>query len=142
MPSFGQASMGHLITCDEQLQVLCKVAIQVIDFSVIEGARTLEKQQEYFMQGKSKLDGLGRHKSKHQSIPSRAVDLMPYPGVINGVSVWDEPRRFHILAGVMLSCAQQLDIAITWGGDWDGDFVFSDQSFNDLPHFELKGMLL
>jgi peptidoglycan L-alanyl-D-glutamate endopeptidase CwlK len=26
---------------------------------------------------------------------------------------------------------------IRWGGDWDGDQDFRDQTFDDLAHFEL-----
>jgi peptidoglycan LD-endopeptidase CwlK len=137
MPSFGNVSMSRLVTCHEDLQVLCKDAIKIIDFSILCGHRSTETQIALFNEGKSKLDGVTK-KSKHQSNPSRAVDIMPYPGRINEISVWDEPRRFYMLAGVMIGCANKLGISITWGGDWDNDFTFSDQSFHDLPHFELR----
>ena len=34
--------------------------------------------------------------------------------------------------------AQDLDIPIRWGGDWDSDNNLNDQNFMDLVHFELK----
>lgn len=139
MPRFGTASMFQLVTCSSELQDICRDAIKVIDFSVLSGKRGVKEQKELFDQGKSQRDGT-YSVSKHQLNPSRAVDLMPYPGTINGVSVWDEPRRFHVLAGIMLACADVLDISLVWGGDWDGDYTFSDQKFFDLGHFELRGI--
>ena len=43
-----------------------------------------------------------------------------------------------MLAGAMISNADELDISIRWGGDWNGDGTLTDQTFNDLPHFELR----
>ncbi len=37
----------------------------------------------------------------------------------------------------MLAAAHDLGIELRWGGDWDRDAEFDDQTFNDLPHFEL-----
>ena len=138
MPHFGRVSMANLVTCDEKIQVICKEAIHVMDFSILEGFRATEKQEEYFKQGKSKLDGV-TVKSKHQSRPSRAVDIMPYPAILGGVNVWEDTRRFYMLAGVMMAVSHNLSILLRWGGDWDSDQNFTEQSFNDLPHFELMG---
>ena len=30
-----------------------------------------------------------------------------------------------------------MNIKIRWGGDWDSDNIMKDQTFNDLPHFEI-----
>ena len=38
----------------------------------------------------------------------------------------------------LLRVAAGLDIEIRWGGDWDGDNEFTDQSFDDLVHFETR----
>ena len=46
-------------------------------------------------------------------------------------------KRFVYFAGYVKRVADDLGIAIRWGGDWDGDGDFSDQTFHDLPHFEL-----
>ena len=138
MPYFGSASMANLVTCSENLQLICKEAIQIIDFSVLEGHRTIKKQEEYFKQGRSKLDGV-TIKSKHQSSPSRAVDIMPYPAILGGANVWEDTRRFYVLAGVIMAVSHSLSILLRWGGDWDSDQNFTEQSFNDLPHFELMG---
>lgn len=130
MPTFGKASQERLDTCHPDLQKLMSEVIKLYNFSVLEGERTLEKQQEYFRDKKSKLDGIVK-KSKHQSSPSLAVDIIPYP------IDWEDRERFYFLAGLVFAKAHELDIKIRWGGDWDNDKSFKDQSFNDLPHFEL-----
>ena len=138
--NFGRRSHSKKITCHRDLQLILDEAIKVIDFSILEGARSLETQQEYFAQGKSKLDGVNK-KSKHQVSDdeplSRAVDIAPYP------IDWNDSLRFAFLAGVMQSVATNLleENKIThklrWGGDWDSDNDFKDQTFFDFPHFEL-----
>lgn len=47
--------------------------------------------------------------------------------------------RFYFMAGLVMRTADILNIKIRWGGDWDGDQDFMDQTFNDLAHFELVG---
>ena len=61
--------------------------------------------------------------SKHNSIPSLAVDLAPYP------IDWSDLYRFHELAGRMLQVAALFDIDMTWGGHW---------SKPDMPHFQVR----
>lgn len=139
--SFGDRSSFELSTCDERLQRVAKRALDygVMDFSVIDGRRTTDEQIKLHRAGKSKLDGVNR-KSKHQADPpdlSRAMDLMPYPGEVNGVSVWKDKQRFSVLAGLVMAAAAEEGVALRWGGDWDGDGNNADSSFHDMPHFEL-----
>jgi len=107
------------------------MAIQIMDFSVLEGHRGKDLQNLYYDQGKSKLrfpDG------KHNSNPSLAVDLAPYP------IDWNDSKRFILLAGVVLGCAHALGVKMRWGGWWQGDiskYKKGAQSFNDLPHYEV-----
>lgn len=129
---FGTRSLANLETCDDRLQSICHLALtrSPIDLTVLEGHRTAERQEMLFRSGMSKLDGVTK-KSRHQSDPSQAVDIAPYP------IDWDDAKRFYHVAGVIISCAHELDIPIRFGGDWDGDGSFKDQRFHDLPHFEL-----
>lgn len=128
MPSFGEASATRLATCHPDLQSVCDRVIELYDFTVLEGERSNERQDELFRQGKSHVQAGG---SKHNSSPSRAVDIAPYP------IDWDDTGRFYLLAGMMFQAAHELGIKLRWGGDWDGDWSHDDQSFFDLPHFEL-----
>ena len=46
MPEFGSKSKERLQSCDPQIQKVLEEAIKHYDFSVLEGHRTEEKQQE------------------------------------------------------------------------------------------------
>lgn len=129
MPSFGTESQKRLDTCHQDLQDVCELVIPFYDFSVLEGFRSNARQEDLFRQGKSKLRA---NQSKHNRDPSLAVDLAPYP------IDWDNPKRFYLLAGFMFQAAASLGVNLRWGGDWDGDWIHSDQTFMDLPHFELE----
>lgn len=131
MPLFSPASKAKLSTCHPDLQRLFYEVIKYYDCTVIEGHRSKEAQDKAVAEKKSKK---AWPTSKHNFMPARAVDVAPYP--IN----WDtkEHRRFYHFAGFVKATAIKLGIEIRWGGDWDSDLVFSDERFNDLPHFELK----
>lgn len=135
---FGARSQKNLSSCHELLQrVACRaIGYGVIDFSVIEGHRAIDRQQQLFAEGKSKIDGVTK-RGKHNEQPSEAVDLLPYPHEINGVNVWADRQRFCVLAGLMYAAAAENGVAIRWGGDWDCDGNNADSNFNDLPHFEI-----
>ena len=91
-----------------------------MDFSVICGHRGEKDQNKAVEQGYSKIK---YPKSKHNTFPSRAVDIAPYP------SLYKNEKKFHELAGVIKSEAIRQNIHIIWGGDWN--------NFIDLPHYEL-----
>jgi len=128
MPSFGTASLSKLDTCHYLLKDICSEVIKTYDFSVLEGHRSNERQEELFRQGKSKLRA---GSSKHNQSPSHAVDIAPYP------IDWDDTNRFYLLAGFMFQAATKFDVTLRWGGDWDRDWEHKDQSFMDLPHYEI-----
>ena len=129
MPAFGQKSREKLDTCHDSLVAVCELVIETYDFTVLEGHRSGNRQEELFRAGKSKLRA---GQSKHNHDPSLAVDVAPYP------IDWNDPKRFYLLAGMMFQAAADLNIRLRWGGDWDGDWQHTDQSFHDLPHFELR----
>lgn len=135
---FGQKSLRHLNECEDDLKkvLLKSISISPYDFSIIEGHRPVEEQIKAYRNGFSKIDGVNK-KGKHNYIPSKAVDVLPYPANIDGKSVWDDKWRFFVIAGVILSVSNDMGISIRWGGDWDGDGSRADQSLHDLPHFEL-----
>ena len=128
MPSFGTSSRKKLDTCDDSLIAVCELVIETYDFTVLEGSRSNERQDELFRQGKSKLRG---GQSKHNGDISLAVDIAPYP------IDWEDTRRFYFLAGLMFQASFDLGVKIRFGGDWNQNFDFSDQTFFDLPHYEL-----
>ena len=98
------------------------------DCIVLEGYRGKETQNEYFETGRSKLK---YPQSKHNQSPSLAVDVAPYP------IDWEDKQRWYHFCGYVMGVADQMGIKLRGGHDWDGDRSFTDQSFHDLPHFEL-----
>lgn len=128
MPTYSRVSRDRLATCDERLQRVFNKVIEFEDCSILCGHRGQAEQDEALRTGKSKL---GWPKSNHNALPSRAVDVAPYP------IDWSDPDRFRLFAGKVLGIAAMLGIPLRWGGDWDGDGTNRDQSFHDLPHFEL-----
>jgi peptidoglycan L-alanyl-D-glutamate endopeptidase CwlK len=129
---FSKKSLHELHTCDVHLQELLFTALKLtpMDFTILQGYRSTEEQKRLFAEGKTKLDGVNRI-SKHNNTPSHAVDVAPYP------IDWTDMERFRFLGGLILGVAGCRGLRIRWGGDWDGDGSFKDQTFDDLPHFEL-----
>jgi peptidoglycan L-alanyl-D-glutamate endopeptidase CwlK len=138
MPTFSAASLSNLKTCDERLQRVFVEVVLSFDCTVTCGHRGRADQDAAVAAGKSQTPW---PTSKHNSSPSKAVDVVPYP-VKWGTEGTPEQRRkdvarFYLFAGYVLAVAKSLGIALRWGGDWDGDKDFNDQRFDDLPHFEL-----
>ena len=129
MYSFSKRSLNNLMNVDEKLVLICNELIKRIDFTVIEGFRSRERQKELFDKGFSKIDGISK-KGKHNYFPSRAVDIIPYKKGHNPFDGSKESEKmFYELAEEFKKVAKELNIAITWGGDWE--------SFKDLPHFQI-----
>lgn len=94
------------------------IDISTIDFTVLEGLRTPERQKLLRDSGASQTLN-----SRH--ITGHAVDL---GALIDGEVRWDWPL-YHKIAAAMKQAAKELNVAIVWGGDW--------RTFKDGPHFEL-----
>jgi len=136
--TFGKRSQENLSDVHPDLRKVAERALSfgIMDFSVIEGHRSLERQQELYKDGKSQIDGINK-KGKHNYKPSHAIDVLPYPAVVNGINVWNDNHRWCVLAGLFMAAANLEGVDIRWGGDWDGDGNNADSRFNDYPHYEL-----
>lgn len=128
MPTFGRRSKAQLDTCHGDLQRVLYEVIKVFDFTVLTGHRTKAVQEEAYATGRSTKQW---PKSKHNTKPSIAVDIAPWP--IN----WNDRERFTYLAGHIRMAGAAMGIEIRWGGDWDKDTEVRDNGFDDLVHFEL-----
>lgn len=129
MPKFGQVSMRKLETAHPDLQRLFLEVVKYFDCTVLEGYRNKMAQDKAVAEGRSQTP---YPTSKHNRMPSMAVDVAPFP------VDWADTKRFYFFAGVVKGIALQMNIPIRWGGDWDGDTETKDNSFMDLPHYELK----
>ena len=122
MPTFGRRSKENLATCEQEIQDVLNEAIKHYDFSVIDGHRDMATQNKYFNEGVSKVRWPN---SKHNSYPSRAVDIIPYPDGFDA-----DNSEFDRMATYILSACSRLGVRMDWGGHW--------KNFKDYPHFELK----
>lgn len=125
---FSRQSLNHLREAHLDLQRLFQEVIRHYDCKVIEGHRSENEQNKAFYSERSKFKW---PQSKHNSVPSLAVDVVPYP------IDWEDMKRFYHFVGFVKAIAIRLHIKIRCGADWDNDNSFKDQSFHDLPHFEL-----
>ena len=120
---FGKTSLKRLATCDQRLQDIANELIKVMDVSVVCGHRTEAEQNEAFAKGNSKLEF---PKSKHNKMPSIAIDLAP---VKNGKIDWNDRDAFLKMLKIVEDIAAAKGIKIRLGRDF--------KNFVDLPHVEL-----
>ena len=120
MYKLGARSKQRLKGVHDDLVKVVERAIEItaVDFTVLEGLRDPERQKTLMKSGASKTLN-----SRH--ITGHAVDLGAYVG---GSIRWDWPLYYQI-ADAMKAAAAELEIPLTWGGDW--------KTFPDGPHFEL-----
>lgn len=119
--SFSKRSLERMEGVHPDLVAVMELAIQrtPIDFTVLEGLRSVERQRELVAQGASKTMN-SRHLTGH------AIDVAPLSG---GQVSWDWPL-YHKLAPVIKGAAADLGVDLEWGGDW--------RSFKDGPHWQLS----
>lgn len=122
MPSFSAKSKQKLETCEQEIQDVLNEAIKHYDFSVIDGYRNMERQNQYFNEGVSKVRWPN---SRHNTYPSGAVDIIPYPGGFD-----NNDEEFDRMATYILSACSRLGVRMDWGGHWE--------NFKDMAHFELR----
>lgn len=147
MPIFSDSSKKKLRTLHPDLQKVLVEAILYTDFTILEGHRGKEKQNEAVKNGTSTLTFPN---SKHNREPSEAVDIVPYPikwpddflkkAFDESLPLEDRKSnaflyalylgRFYELKGVVCYIAHKHGIEIEWGGNWS--------KLRDFPHFQLK----
>jgi peptidoglycan L-alanyl-D-glutamate endopeptidase CwlK len=143
-----QKSIERLSDVDDTLVrvVMRAISLTKVDFGVIEGLRTEEKQRELVAAGASQTMN-----SKH--LTGKAVDLMAY---INGRGSW-ELSLYDDIAHAIREAAVEQNVGIRWGAAWiipdirvwtgpmetamnyyiDSRRRQGKRPFIDAPHFEL-----
>jgi len=116
----GPTSLLRLQDVHPDLVKVVERAIQLseIDFTVLEGRRTKERQAELLKAGATTTMN-SRHLTGH------AVDLGAFVG---GEVRWDWPL-YHKIAAAVKQAAKEVGVPIEWGGDW--------KTFKDGPHYQL-----
>jgi len=117
----GLRSKQRLKGVHPDLVAVVKRAIEIseVDFTVLEGMRSVDRQRKLVEQGASTTMN-SRHLTGH------AVDLGAY---VDGSVRWDWPL-YHKIAAAMKQAAKEQGVAMEWGGDW--------AKFPDGPHFQLN----
>lgn len=116
----GPASLLRLQGIHPDLVKVVELAIKIskIDFTVLEGLRTKERQSELMLAGATTTMN-SRHLTGH------AIDL---GALVGGKVRWDWPL-YHTIAEAMKAAAAELEISVEWAGDW--------KKFKDGPHWQL-----
>ena len=115
----GKKSIEKLTGVHPLLIICVQKALErsAVDFTVLEGLRTIERQKLLVAEGKSQtLNSL--------HLKGLAVDLAPLP------IDWNDIDSFLLVSETMKSAAKELGIKITFGGDW--------KTFKDYPHYQLE----
>lgn len=118
--ALGPRSLARLERVHPDLVRVVKEAIveSPVDFTVIQGLRTLDEQKAFVDAGKSQTMH-SRHLTGH------AVDLGAW---VNGEVSWDA-EHYPRIATAVVGTGQRLGVPIIWGGAW--------RTLKDLVHFEL-----
>lgn len=122
----GKRSLSNLEGVHPDLIKVVKRAIELtkVDFTVIEGLRTKERQAQLLKEKKTTTIN-SRHLTGH------AVDIAAWvvpEGTEKATISWDW-KHYYIIEKAMKQAASELKIPIEWGGDW--------KTFKDAPHWQL-----
>ena len=142
---FGERSLSNLENVNPDLVKVMMEAIKTspVDFTIVEGLRSKERQQYLFSQGRTRpgkkvtnADGI-KNLSNHQDEADgkkdglgSAVDLFPFFLGKVQVDHKDTIKNLKLIADHIKKVAASLKIEIVWGGDWKKPY--------DPPHFQLK----
>jgi peptidoglycan L-alanyl-D-glutamate endopeptidase CwlK len=142
-------SLTNLQGVDERLVRVVQRAIEIttVDFGVVEGVRSRERQIELYEKGASQIREGGKH------VEGKAVDLMAY---IGSRGSW-ELNLYDNIADAVKQAAIEANVAVRWGAAWNIDDIRlwrgtmeeamnfyidtrrkqNKRPFIDAPHFEL-----
>lgn len=108
-----------------------------VEFTVIEGVRTKERQAKLYAQGRTEAGQIvtwtlnSNHFVNPKTGYGHAVDILPATG-------WNDLNGFNAVAESMFIAANELGVKIRWGADWDKDGKYREKGENDSPHFEIE----
>ena len=136
MPRFSKNSFTHLSTCHQDLQVIFYEVIKHFDCSILQGYRSEEEQNLAYKNERSKL----RYpNSKHNKMPSMAVDVIAYPVDFSDTKLCTWFGGYVMGIAELLKAQGKITHSIRWGGSWNGKGKLNSANMlSDLVHFELS----
>jgi peptidoglycan LD-endopeptidase CwlK len=136
---FSERSRSRLAGVHPDLIKVANRAIEIsaVDFMVIEGVRTPERQRDLYAQGRTKPGKKvtwtlnSNHFVNKRTGKGHAIDILvaPYD--------WKQGPQWKQMADAMFAAAKELGVSIRWGADWDRDGKPYEKNETDSPHFEL-----
>lgn len=134
---FGQRSSAQLTSVHPDLQRVVRRALEIsrVDFAVIEGRRSPERQKKLYAIGRTTPGDIvtwaihSRHETGH------AIDLGPT--LPNGNIDWNDLAGFKEIYRAMMAASKETTIPVRSGWDWDQDGLTGEKGESDLPHYEL-----
>lgn len=152
--TLGKRSLTNLNTCHPDLQLVVHTAAKYsqVDFTIIEGARSVERQQKLYDAKKSKVNPRkytpevlitkGKHIVNEHRKLSMAFDFIVHvPG--KPKLAYDQTHMMYLIGvftaiGEMLYAQKKITHRVRSGANWDRDGELKyDQTFFDAPHIEL-----
>jgi D-alanyl-D-alanine dipeptidase len=132
-----QRSLDRLKGVDNKLVSVVKRAIEIseVDFMVVEGLRTKQRQEGLYAQGRTKAGKIVTWTMKSKHIDGLAVDIAPVNK--DGSIDWNSLVKFDKMAQAMFNAAKELNVDIRWGADWNQNGKKREKGETDSPHFEL-----
>ena len=150
---YGSNSLTNAAQCTDNLQLVLLEHSNYFNSSIVCGHRDKLTQAKAFVNGVSKVNWPN---SKHNSKPARAFDIYPWHDKYKSLTEDEEVisrivatagcshrgaldfirTQYYMQAQSVMIAASIAKVELRWGGDWDGDLDFLDQTFNDLAHFE------
>ena len=138
MFKFSNRSKQRLMGVHPNLVHVVERALELspVDFAVIEGFRTLARQQELYSQGRTMPGKIVTWTMKSKHLDGSAVDIAPVD--TKGKILWEDVHVFEHIATAMFTAAHELSIPVRWGADWDQDGNPRERGESDSPHWELS----
>ena len=151
---YGNRSKKNLASCHKDLQLIAETALKYsqVDITIIEGERSVERQQMLYDTGKSKVNPKryspevlvtkGKHITNDFRKESWAFDFIAH--VPGKPKLAFDTTHLMYLVGVLTSVGEMLyqegkiSHKVRSGANWDRDGELKyDQTFFDAPHIEL-----
>ena len=142
--SYGPASNAKLMTCHDEIRVVMSAALKLtppsLDITIVHGFRDKDGQNSIDPRFTTKRWPASYHNATDDAGDpcSDACDWAPWIRLRSGKMgiPWTDVKMFSFLGGIIQAAAAELDIAITWGGDFDRDGSTEDQTLADVGHIQ------
>lgn len=140
--NLGRSSLSNLTGVHPLLIAVVVRALKIseVDFKIIEGLRTQDRQAELYAQGRTKPGNVvtwtlnSNHFINQKTGYGHAIDILPAP------YDWKDLANFDKVAKAMMQAADEIGVTVRWGADWDMDGNPRERGESDSPHFELYGV--